>query len=104
MFLDCERDNTWLTGPFVGTSTSPYRLILHADGSFEFEGTSTFTGTVAGCGTGTVLFNLTGQGELVGGNPVLSKSSLTTVPGGTLSVHASLDSSALTSYTGQYFC
>jgi hypothetical protein len=103
-FSDCERDFIWVTGTFVGTGVSHFSLIVHADGSLEFHGTHLFTGTVAGCGTGTVLFSLAGQGREVGGVLTLTKSDLTTLPGGTLSVHASLDTSALGSYTGQYFC
>ena len=103
-FSDCERKFVWVSGTFVGTSVSDFALVVHADGSLEFHGTGTFDGTVARCGTGTVVYSLRGQGRLDGGILTLTKSDITMTPGGSLPVHASLDVSALNSYTGEYFC
>jgi hypothetical protein len=48
------------TGTFSGTSTLEGRLIIHADGSANFQDVEIFTGTVNGV-PGTVTFNLNGS-------------------------------------------
>jgi hypothetical protein len=49
------------TGTFDGTSTGPVTLTIHADGSANFHGFFTFTGTVNGI-PGTVTFEANGAG------------------------------------------
>jgi uncharacterized protein DUF3224 len=49
------------TGMFDGTSTGPNTLTIHADGSANFHGFYTFTGTVNGI-PGTVTFAAHGAG------------------------------------------
>ena len=49
------------TGTFDGTSTGPNTLTIHADGSANFHGFYTFTGTVNGI-PGTVTFEANGAG------------------------------------------
>ena len=49
------------TGTFDGTSIGPNILIIHADGSANFHGIYTFTGTVNGI-PGTVTFEAHGAG------------------------------------------
>jgi Protein of unknown function (DUF3224) len=49
------------TGTFDGTSTGPNTLTIHADGSANFHGFYTFTGTVNGI-PGTVTFEANGSG------------------------------------------
>jgi len=49
------------TGAFDGTSTGPNTLTIHADGSANFHGFYTFTGTVNGI-PGTVTFEAHGTG------------------------------------------
>jgi hypothetical protein len=49
------------TGTFSGTSTLQGPLIIHADGSTNFQGTEAFSGTVNGV-SGTVTFNDASQG------------------------------------------
>ena len=44
------------TGTFTGISTLQGPLTIHADGSTNFHGSETFTGTVSGA-SGTVTFN-----------------------------------------------
>jgi hypothetical protein len=83
--------------------------VAFADGSFVYHGISTFTGTVAGCGTGTIVFRLDGAGFMVDDRAMITRDHLEAMFGkGTLPVHASLDSSGgpgLTlSYTGTYQC
>src|SRR6266540_4301142 len=53
------------TGTFSGTSTVQGTLIIHADGSANFNDVETFTGTVSGV-PGTVTFKLTGRNDSAG--------------------------------------
>lgn len=97
------------TGTFAGTQVADFTLVLFKDGSFNFEGLVTFTGTVAGCGTGTVVFRAEGKGFLLpDGNAVITQDHQHTLSGqGTLPVHASLDVLGVgttLSYTGEYRC
>jgi hypothetical protein len=97
------------TGTFAGTQVADFRLWLFKDGSFNFQGPLTFTGTVAGCGTGTIVFHTEGTGFLLpDGTAVITRGHQHTLSGqGTLPVHASLDSLGVgttLSYTGEYHC
>jgi hypothetical protein len=58
-FIDVVGTTSW-TGTFSGTSTEVTSLIFHPDGSANFHGVSTFTGTVNGV-AGTVTFELSGR-------------------------------------------
>jgi hypothetical protein len=61
-----------LTGALTGTSSLTTQGVIHADGSGEFHGTGTFTGTVAGCGSTPVSlrfvieFQVSPTGEISG--------------------------------------
>jgi hypothetical protein len=57
-----------VTGTLQGTFEEHVRGVIHPNGLVTFEGTMTFTGSVAGCGTGTLTLGVTGQG--VTGVPV----------------------------------
>jgi len=51
------------TGTLEGTSTLDGTLTVHRDGSGDFRGIETFTGTVNGM-PGTLSFNVTGSSDL----------------------------------------
>ena len=53
------------TGTFTGTSTLHGTLILHANGTANFQDVETFTGTVNGV-AGTVTFRLQGRTDQAG--------------------------------------
>jgi hypothetical protein len=90
------------TGTLTGTDVFVGTVVVHKDGTVEWHGTSTFTGTVAGSGVGTVVFEVNG-----GANASLTDSHCHQQQvGGTLAVHASLDlvgdlNTSLT-YSGTY--
>jgi hypothetical protein len=97
------------TGTFAGTQVADFRLWLFKGGRFNFEGLLTFTGTVAGCGAGTIVFRTEGTGFLLpDGTAVITRGHQHTLSGqGTLPVQASLDSLGVgttLSYTGEYQC
>jgi hypothetical protein len=97
------------TGTFTGTQLFEGTLALFRDGSFNFEGTITFTGDVADCGTGTVVLRVEGAGFLLpDGTAVFTRNHQHTLFGqGTLPVHASLDSLGVgttLAYAGEYHC
>src|SRR5260221_12877246 len=48
------------TGTFTGTDVFDGIVEIRKDGTISWHGTSTFTGTVAGCGTGTVVMEAVG--------------------------------------------
>jgi hypothetical protein len=76
-----------LSGALTGTSSVTQHGVLHPDGSGEFEGRGTFTGTVAGCGSVTFDFNIrfsasasgeiTGTSTTIAGSPVTNHSTFT---------------------------
>src|SRR6266849_3135562 len=62
-------------GTEVGTCAGPITVVLHADGTFNFRGKCTFTGTVGGSGSGSAKYRFEGTGSgisftghLVGGH------------------------------------
>jgi hypothetical protein len=59
-FLDVTASGA-LTGAFSGAITYRVEEVVHADGSINFHGFGTFTGT-SPCGTGTTAFVDTGSG------------------------------------------
>jgi hypothetical protein len=69
-----------LVGDATGTSTYTVHGVVHADGSAEYQGTGTFTGTLAGCGAVTYDFQsrfrisasgaVTGTSVTIGVSPV----------------------------------
>jgi hypothetical protein len=92
------------TGTFTGTHIFDGTVEIFKDGSAAFHGTITFTGAVAGCGTGTVLLEVSGTADASG---VITRDQEQTLPGGTLPVHASLDFAGQLpnlTYTGTYAC
>jgi hypothetical protein len=77
-----------LSGAVTGTSSFTQSGVLHADGSGEFQGRGTFTGTFAGCGSVVTLdfniqFRVSASGEITGtttgiaGSPINYHSTLT---------------------------
>jgi hypothetical protein len=76
-----------VSGDFTGTSSVTQAGVVHADGSGEFQGRGTFTGTAAGCGSVNFDFNIrftvSASGEITGtstgiaGSPVTYHSTLT---------------------------
>jgi hypothetical protein len=97
------------TGTFTGTQVADFTLVLFKDGTFNFEGIVTFTGTVEGCGSGTVVFRSEGKGfVLPDGSAMITRDHQQTLFGqGTLPVHASLDevgAGTTLPYTGEYHC
>jgi hypothetical protein len=61
-----------VTGALDGTFVEHVRGVIHKSGLVTFEGTMTFTGAVAGCGSGTITLGVSGQG--VAGAPVTESS------------------------------
>lgn len=61
-----------LTGALEGTFTEHVRGVVHSTGLVTFQGTMEFTGTVADCGSGSILATVSGQG--VAGAPVTDAS------------------------------
>jgi hypothetical protein len=51
-----------LTGTLTGTFVEHVRGVIHKSGSVTFHGVMTFTGSVAGCGSGTVVLGVNGRG------------------------------------------
>jgi hypothetical protein len=97
------------TGTFTGSQVADFTLVTFKDGTFNFEGIITFTGTVADCGTGTVVLRSEGAGfVLPDGSAVITRDHQHTLFGqGTLPVHASLDEAGAGTtlpYTGEYQC
>ena len=95
-----------MTGTFTGTWIEHFRVVFHATGRTSFHSFVTFTGAVAGCGTGTVPFVVEGQGE----GPV-TEGHLGTVntSENTADVHAELSFRAFVptgtiAYSGTYHC
>jgi hypothetical protein len=95
-----------MAGTFTGTWIEQFRVVFHASGRTSFHSFLTFTGTVAGCGTGTVPFIVEGQGE----GPV-TEGHLGTVntSENTADVHAELSFSVFVptgtiAYSGTYHC
>jgi hypothetical protein len=106
-----------MTGTFSGTGVfldSP-TYTFHTDGSFQFSERLQFDGTVAGCGSGTVVFQFEVNALFDGViTHWLPHTHLTALSGqGTLPVHANLDLTgdsdpggltATLALTGQYDC
>ena len=65
-----------MTGALQGTFVEEVRGVVHRNGVVNFHGTLTFTGEVAGCGTGTITGRLQGRGQ---GNPPLTDATITVV-------------------------
>jgi hypothetical protein len=95
-----------VTGTLQGTFDEQVRGVIHPTGLVTFEGTMTFTGTVQGCGTGTIKLGVSGQG--VSGAPV-SESRVRVIESAsnTLAVHGVGTVSQVgpnLTYTIQYQC
>jgi hypothetical protein len=69
------------TGDVVGTSSLTLSGVVHADGSAEFHGRGTHTGTLAGCGQVTFDFNtwfrVDASGAFAGGSTAIAGSPVT---------------------------
>jgi hypothetical protein len=76
-----------VSGALTGSTSFTYHGVVRADGSGQFQGRGTFTGTITGCGSMTVDFNfrftLSANGDVQGtfatiaGSPVTYHGSLT---------------------------
>jgi hypothetical protein len=93
------------TGTFAGTHIFDGTAEVFKDGSLTFHGIATFTGTIDGCGTGTVVFEVDGAANPSG---TITRDHAQTLSGkGTLPVHANLDfvgALPTLTYTGNYDC
>jgi hypothetical protein len=101
-----DHDFADYTGTFTGSHVFDATIEGFKDGSISLHGIASFTGTVTGCGTGTVAFDVTAKIDPSG---LVTSSHFQTLPNqGTLPVHASLEplgflGTTLT-YTGTYDC
>jgi hypothetical protein len=93
------------TGTLQGTSTLQGTLTIHHDGSGNFQGVETFTGTLNGI-PGTLSFNVTGTSDLY--QAIHLTNTITSGAGGLASLHGELsktgmikDSGTVGTYTGQ---
>ena len=70
-----------VTGEVVGTSSLTLRGVVHADGSAEFNGRGTHTGTLPGCGQVTfdfdTWFRVDASGQFAGGSAAIAGSPVT---------------------------
>lgn len=112
---DCRtgNGNTFLTllnpgaksGTFEGTQLYEGHVTIFKNGDFTLRGFVTFTGTVEGCGEGTVVFWNEGSGNVATG---LTRNHQVATGGGTLNVHANLHLTAIgegvNSIEGSYHC
>jgi hypothetical protein len=100
-----DHDFASYTGTFNGSHVFDGTVEVFKDGRVSFHGVATFTGTVSGCGTGTVVLNIQGGVDTSG---FTSFHDQTLYNKGTLPVHAGLDFSGLFGsdlpYTGSYSC
>jgi hypothetical protein len=81
------------SGPFDGISVLDGTMVGNfAEATFEVSGSVFFAGEVEGCGEGTVLFDYAGSGiQDETGALIWETNMLTSVPGGTLPVTATID-------------
>ncbi len=107
VLIDATGTHAW-AGSFVGTSTITTHFVEHADGTLDFQGFITFTGSTP-CGTGTVTFNAAGQGAFPG--PISGHMTAIDQAGDSVSLHANLNlvlfltpAGAVASYSGDVAC
>ncbi len=81
------------TGAFDGFQVvEGVAVIDPVDGSFAYSGQMAFAGSVEGCGTGTVFFDVEGEGYTdAGGVTTFTSNSFTVTPGGTLDLAGTID-------------
>ena len=98
-----SHDTHTYTGTFTGTQSFDGIVEVRADGSIRWAGKATFTGSVAGCGSGTVAMLEAGVADSLTGpahcNHVLI--------GGSLPVNGLLDLKGVLgsfNYSGTYSC
>jgi hypothetical protein len=101
-----EHDVADYTGTFTGAHAFDGTLEELEDGSISLHGTATFTGTVDGCGSGTVVFEINAEIDPSG---VVTSSHFEALSNqGTLDVHASLEPlgsvGGTLPYAGTYHC
>ena len=102
VFLSSHDLHTY-TGTFTGTDVFDGTVEIRADGTISWHGVSTFIGTVAGCGTGTVVFRADGGADSLFGPGLCHQE----VIGGTLPLRATIDlvgSLPNLTYSGSYSC
>jgi hypothetical protein len=104
------------TGTFEGVEIFDGEVALNlATGEFSHSGLVLFSGTVEGCGAGTVFFDTSGEGTHdADGVATFTSKLYTVVPGGTLPIEGTLDESgtevmngdgtATQGYIGTYTC
>ena len=91
------------TGTFTGTDVFEGTIVIYKDGRIRWQGKSTFAGTVAGCGTGTVVMEAVGGADSLTGPAHCHQETI----GGTLPLHAAFDlvgTTASFTYSGSYSC
>jgi len=66
LYFNLQDTHTY-TGSLTGTDVFTGTGIIKRDGSVSWHGRSTFTGTLAGCGTGTIVFAADGGGDSLTG-------------------------------------
>jgi hypothetical protein len=52
-----------VSGTLTGTYVEHFEYVVHPGGNTSFRSMMTFTGAIAGCGSGTVPFALEGRGD-----------------------------------------
>jgi hypothetical protein len=93
-----------VSGALEGTYVEHVRGVIQASGRLVFHGTLTFTGTVAGCGSGTVALALEGRG--IAGAP-LTEGRLATTGQNSLGLHGTgtfAQSATSIAYEAQFVC
>jgi hypothetical protein len=108
-FLDFSSTGTY-SGTFTGTYVEEIDVVVHPNGLSNFHGTVTFTGTVAGCGSGTIIFAIVGRADFNVVPTPVTATAATLVGKGTLPVHATIDFTVILAPpitftgTGRYHC
>ena len=101
-----DHDFADYSGTFTGSHVYDGTTEVFKDGSISSHGIATFTGTVTGCGTGTVVFEVNISADPSG---TFTKAHIQALFNkGTLPLHASLDLHGVLGspapYTGSYSC
>jgi len=98
-----SHDTQTFTGTFTGTQTFDGIIEISANGSIKWAGKATFTGTVAGCGSGTVVMLEAGTADSMTGPAHCDH----VLIGGSLPVRGLLDLKGVLgnlNYSGSYSC
>jgi hypothetical protein len=77
--------------------------IVKKDGTVSWQGTSTYTGSVAGCGSGTIIFNVEGGADSLTGPAHCHQEMIGGTFNGRVNLFLDGTSTELT-YGGSYSC